>query len=141
MGLLWACCGPEQLPHMGHFCACRMPCIGLLIALYVPVDFHMWASCLPHMRLLSASRGPHVGQTTATCVPHVGQRCKTRVAHRCALSGSYFNCHMLALCGPLVECLLGTYAVVAGHRGMTLPDGDEGRAAYPYLYSHLPRTN
>ena len=66
---MWACCGPEQLSHMGHFRACRMTCIGLLIAIYVPVDCHMWASCLPHMRLLSATCGPHVGQTTATRGP------------------------------------------------------------------------
>ena len=102
---MWACWGPEQLPHMGHFCACRMPCIGLLIAIYVHVDCH---SCLPHMRLLSAICGPHVGQTTATREPHVDQRCKTRVTHMCALSGRYFNCHIWALCSPLVECLLGT---------------------------------
>ena len=108
---MWACCGPEQLSHMGHFCACRMPCIGLLIAIYVPVDCHMWASCLPHMRLLSATCGPQVGQTTATCGPHVGQRCKS-MWPTCtrALSGSYFNCHMRALCGPLVECLLGLHS-------------------------------
>ena len=104
---MWACCGAEQLPHMGHFCASWMPCIGLLIAIYVPVDCHMWASCLPHRCLLSITSGPHVGQTTVTCGPHVGHRCKKRVAHMCALGGSHFNCHVWALCGPLVVCLLG----------------------------------
>ena len=79
----------------------------LLIAISVPVDCHMWASCLPHRCLLSATCGSHVGQTTATRGPHVGQRCKTCVAHMCALRGSHFNCHMWAVCGPLVECLLG----------------------------------
>ena len=105
---MWACCGPGQLPHMGQFCACSLPCMCLLIAISVPVDCHTGASCLPHRCLVSATCGPHVGQTTATCGPHVGQRCKTRVAHTCALGGSNFNCHMWALCGPLVECLLGT---------------------------------
>ena len=106
---MWACCGPGQLPHMGQFCACSLPCMCLLIAISVPVDCHTGASCLPHRCLVSATCGPHVGQTTATCGPHVGQRCKTRVAHTCALGGSNFNCHMWALCGPLVECLLGCY--------------------------------
>ena len=104
---MWACCGPGQLPHMGQFCACSLPCMCLLIAISVPVDCHTGASCLPHRCLVSATCGPHVGQTTATCGPHVGQRCKTRMAHTCALGGSNFNCHMWALCGPLVECLLG----------------------------------
>ena len=104
---MWACCGPGQLPHMGQFCACSLPCMCLLIAISVPVDCHTEASCLPHRCLVSATCGPHVGQTTATCGPHVGQRCKTRVAHMCALGGNNFNCHMWALCGPLVECLLG----------------------------------
>ena len=104
---MWACCGPGQLPHMGQFCACSLPCMCLLIAISVPVDCHTGASCLPHRCLVSATCGPHVGQTTATCGPHVGQRCKTRVAHMCALGGNNFNCHMWALCGPLVECLLG----------------------------------
>ena len=104
---MWACCGPGQLPHMGQFCACSLPCMCVLIAISVPVDCHTGASCLPHRCLVSATCGPHVGQTTATCGPHVGQRCKTRVAHLCALGGSNFNCHMWALYGPLVECLLG----------------------------------
>ena len=104
---MWACFGPGQLPHMGQFCACSLPCMCLLIAIAVPVDCHTGASCLPHRCLVSDTCGPHVGQTTATCGPHVGQRCKTRVAHMCALGGSNFNCHMWALCGPLVECLLG----------------------------------
>ena len=106
---MWACCGPGQLPHMGQFCACSLPCMCLLIAIYVPVDCHTGASCLPYRCLVSATCGPHVGQTTATRGPHVGQRCKTRVAHMCALGGSNFNCHMWALCGPLVECLLGRF--------------------------------
>ena len=105
---MWACFGPGQLPHMGQFCACSLPCMCLLIAIAVPVDCHTGASCLPHRCLVSDTCGPHVGQTTATCGPHVGQRCKTRVAHMCALGGSNFNCHMWALCGPLVECLLGS---------------------------------
>ena len=105
---MWACCGPGQLPHMGQFCACSLPCMCLLIAISVPVDCHTGASCLPHRCLVSATCGPHMGQTTATCGPHVGQRCKTSVAHMCALDGSNFNCHMWALCGPLVECLLGS---------------------------------
>ena len=109
---MWACCGPGQLPHMGQFCACSLPCMCLLIAISVPVDCHTGASCLPHRCLVSDTCGPHVGQTTATCGPHVGQRCKTRVAHMCALGGSNFNCHMWALCGPLVECLLGHHAAL-----------------------------
>ena len=135
---IWA----TSVPVHCHMCASWLPFLYLLIATCgpvvnqnnchtratsVPVECHALVSWLPFMYLLIATFGPvvchicpsclpHVGQTTATCEPHVGRRCKTRVAHMCALSGSYFNCHMWALCGPLVECLLGlSHATLQSH--------------------------
>ena len=104
---MWPCCGPGQLPHMGQFCACSLPCMCLLIAISVPVDCHIWASCLPHRCLFSATCGPYVGQTTATCGPHVGQRCKTRVAHMCALRGRQFQLPHVGLVWPTCGMFAG----------------------------------
>ena len=89
----WAFCGPGQLPHMGQFCACSLPRMCLLIAMSVPVDCHMWASCLPH-RCLDLVRHMWARQRPHMWAPHVrGPVCKTRVAHMCALGVSHFNCH------------------------------------------------
>ena len=104
-----------------HTWATSMPVdchVCVLAAISVPVDCHMCASCLPH-----------VGQTTDTCGPHMGQHCKTRVAHMYALGGSHFNCHMWALCGPLVECLLG------GLTGARLSAFEQAALVYTRLLS------
>ena len=115
-----AFCMPEQLPHMGHFYACSLPCMRILIAISVCVHCHIWAccrpeqlphmghfcarwmpcidSCLPFMYLLIATCGPVVCHICASCLPYVG--------HMWARQRSHVG-HMWALCGPLVECLLG----------------------------------
>ena len=70
---IWAFCMPEQLPHIGHFCACSLPCVRLLIAISVPVDCHWWACCgpeqLPHMVHFCACRMPCIGLLIAIYVP------------------------------------------------------------------------
>ena len=67
----------------------------------------MWASCLPHMCLLSAICGPLVGQTTVTCGPHVGHRCKKRVAHMCAIRREPFQLPHMGLVWPTCEMFAG----------------------------------
>ena len=82
----------------------------LLICTCGSVVCHIGASCLPYLGHTWARQRSHVGHTWATVA-------KKRVAHMCALGGSHFNCNMWALCGPLVECLLGggQYACLHQH--------------------------
>ena len=126
---IWAFCMPEQLPHMGHFCACSLPCVHLLIAISVPVDCLLWACCgpeqLPHMGHFCACRIPGIGLLIAiyvavdfhmwasclphmrllsvTCGPHVGLTTATCVPHvgqRCKTRVA----HMCALSGSYFNC-------------------------------------
>ena len=72
----------------------------LLIATCGPVVCHIGASCLPHLGHMWARQRSHVAHTWATVAKNVWPTCVP-------IGGSHFNCHMWALCGPLVECLLG----------------------------------
>ena len=99
MGLLWARTVAIQGPLLCLLNAMHWP----LDCHYVPVDCHMWASCLPHKCLLSATCGSHVGQTTATRGPALQNKCGPHVS----LRWEPFQLPHVALCGPLVECLLG----------------------------------
>ena len=109
--LLIATCGPVVGQNNCHTWATSVPveCHALaswllfmyqLIATGGPVVCHIGASCLPHMGHIWARQRSHVGHTWVTVAKNVWPTCGP-------IGGSHFNCHMWALCGPLVECLLG----------------------------------
>ena len=94
------------MPVECHALISCWPFMYLLIATCGPVVCHICASCLPYVGHVWARQRSHVGRTWATVA-------KKRVAHMCAIRREPFqlpqvgHCHMWALCGPLVECLLG----------------------------------
>ena len=99
---MWPCCGPGQLPHMGQFCACSLPCMCLLIAISVPVDCHIWASCLPHKVPLVCHMwpicGPDNGHMWASRGPALQNACGP---HVCLT----WEAISTATCGPCVAHL------------------------------------
>ena len=97
---IWAFCIPEQLSHMGHFCACSLRCMCLLIAMSVPVDCHMWACCGP-------KQFPHMDHFCACWITFIGLLIVIYVP---------VDCHMWVSCLPH-KCLL--FDTCGPHVGQT----------------------
>ena len=118
---IWAFCMPEQLPHMGHSCACSLLRMRLLIAISVPVDCHMWACCgpvqLPHMGHVCACRMSCIGlliaiyvpvdcHMWASCLPHMrllSVTCGPHVGQTTATCGQRCKTHVAHMCAELFQ--------------------------------------
>ena len=131
MGLLWARTIATHGPVLCLFTAMHVP----LDCHSVPVDCHMWASCLPHRCLLSATCGPDNGHMWASRGPALQNACGPQVC----LTWELFQLPHVGLVWPTCRMFAGVLkynypletpgGILRGLYGQKLKPGKCGQTA------------